>query len=1378
MAHTDVLPCDCCGLAVDIAQTEFCPRCQYPVQPEQEQRFLEGSLWDLKRVMRYGGSALSVAELVWRYEGRLHFLSNLKGRLASSHPAAMPAQSSEATPTASSVPQTPTPVESQPAVTWPTAPIVPPPVVARPAASIVPQPVVTRFASEVSPVMSTAPAASMRGFSLSSDGVVNLLAALGGFSLLAGSLSFVWTTKNLWLSFLTLFLLHAVFGAAGLITRRRFPLLRAVSPIYTFIFALLVPMVGYSAYNLVTGGLVALSQPALLTLAALYAAAIYTLLAVVQRFVPFAYLGMVALLVGDLALAQAWNLAYWWWPCLAMLLALPALLALPRSAGETWPFSETWAILRTPLQVLMYAVLGAACLSVPLTLLYSLTLDALHGPVEEMRVALLALACLLCAWVALWIWRTRRLNWTPLLAYLFLGTLLLLGYALRLELTGYVLLLSGTAAAYHLLSRVTGARLAPYGSSGLALDQLAVILSALVLLLVAALVPLQLLFSEYSSALLPALAFVRDNTLPWKMLALGICFLVTVDITALRAGLSRLPAKASWCWLLLLSGLILVSAYGLEVLFWQIPPLWAFLAFSVALLTSTVLVRRFASPAWSNPLDVLTLVGIAFTLLLIFSQSQEVISVFLLGFAALLYIVLLAQRRPLPSLMSAGLLLLALPFLLAHPIIVLGLALLLPLLVAGMQRAGLFEKQTPLLILFGWVLLIPALLYGLVLIRLDINSGQSVFAHWSSLPLAAGVEIAALGAAWYGAALSARVKLWLGPAALFWLSALLMPTNDFWVLAVLTPALAFVAMSIVQRAPFVWATPFALAALCGACMVGYTGFAQAHLAELSWVLLSYALLSYGFGLFTDQLAALWLAPLCATLAIIVAALLGDLYRPPVVALVCAGLGLAFSRTALAAQLSRRQRAPLLYALPLYATALAAALLTGVYGVLGNISRPFYGALPDALFLYALVACAILWFERWPSWNWLVAVFACWAVLLAQRLVPSYALGTGIGLVLLGLMSGRLFRAAPQGERTQGWANFTWSWPWYSAFVVAMFVVGAWPTTSGYGPAVIVPALLVFTGLAAVVMLVERAPEFLLFPAALAAWTLYLCLPASEPAVGILAYTALCALLFATQFIWRLLPAATHGLPATSLHNGLSLGGLCLVLLGAFNQGGLSPDAGSLAHAGVLALVTLSLLLGLYGLMYPSNVARTFSPLLTELQRKARLDVARAVRHWCCYGAGLLLALAVSWELLAFHQTGVDVLTLVPASYLIVVAPFLLRDQALPERRTVGQIVALAGAALLLLPSLWSSFNGTELLPTLLLLAEALLLLVVGLLTRLRIFILSSAGLLVIGILRLLFLAIQTYVPLLLMAFGALLILLATALILSRHRLQVAWSRWE
>ena len=106
------------------------------------------------------------------------------------------------------------------------------------------------------------------------------------------------------------------------------------------------------------------------------------------------------------------------------------------------------------------------------------------------------------------------------------------------------------------------------------------------------------------------------------------------------------------------------------------------------------------------------------------------------------------------------------------------------------------------------------------------------------------------------------------------------------------------------------------------------------------------------------------------------------------------------------------------------------------------------------------------------------------------------------------------------------------------------------------------------------------------------------------------------------------------------------------------------------------------------------------------------------------------------------------------------------------------MLALAGAALLLLPALWFSFTGTDLLSTLILLGEALALLTVGLVVRLRIFILSSVALMIVGTLRLLFLSIPPSVPILLMVFGGLLVLLATLLLLLRHRLQVSWRKWE
>jgi hypothetical protein len=103
-------------------------------------------------------------------------------------------------------------------------------------------------------------------------------------------------------------------------------------------------------------------------------------------------------------------------------------------------------------------------------------------------------------------------------------------------------------------------------------------------------------------------------------------------------------------------------------------------------------------------------------------------------------------------------------------------------------------------------------------------------------------------------------------------------------------------------------------------------------------------------------------------------------------------------------------------------------------------------------------------------------------------------------------------------------------------------------------------------------------------------------------------------------------------------------------------------------------------------------------------------------------------------------------------------------------------VALAGAALLLLPALWYSFGNSNLTPTLVLIGESLALLLLGIATRLRLFILSSAALLVVGTLRALFLS--TPLGLAFMVLGVLLVVIATALFLVRHKLKVAWTQWE
>jgi hypothetical protein len=429
-------------------------------------------------------------------------------------------------------------------------------------------------------------------------------------------------------------------------------------------------------------------------------------------------------------------------------------------------------------------------------------------------------------------------------------------------------------------------------------------------------------------------------------------------------------------------------------------------------------------------------------------------------------------------------------------------------------------------------------------------------------------------------------------------------------------------------------------------------------------------------------------------------------------------------------------------------------------------------------LYAVVAFAVLVFERQPIWLWLVAGFAIWSTLLTLQLSAYYVLGIGIAMALAGLIVGLLAKRFASNtsltKSIQPLQQFTWSWPWYMTALVAAVLIGFWtslplaqPTTGFIGY-----SMLAFTAIALVIMLVERIPELVVFPAGLAAGTIWLWeKPPLDLVPLMIAYSLLCLLVFATQFIWRIIPPASRWLPAALPHVILGLGGQVAVVLVIIGQGGLFADSGQLVHVGAGALLELVVLLFWYGSLHTGIIAHWNASVDDE-----RLQSAKAVQHWCYYTAGLLLSLVVSWELSAFHQTRFDVLMLAPASYLSVIAPFLMRDETLPERHWVGQMVSLLGAALLLLPALWFSFSDGNLTPTLVLVGESLALLLLGIAARMRLFILSSAALLVVGTLRALFLS--TPPALALMVLGGTLVVIATALYLVRRQLKVAWTQWE
>src|SRR5207247_1893399 len=187
------------------------------------------------------------------------------------------------------------------------------------------------------------------------------------------------------------------------------------------------------------------------------------------------------------------------------------------------------------------------------------------------------------------------------------------------------------------------------------------------------------------------------------------------------------------------------------------------------------------------------------------------------------------------------------------------------------------------------------------------------------------------------------------------------------------------------------------------------------------------------------------------------------------------------------------------------------------------------------------------------------------------------------------------------------------------------------------------SMLAFTAIALAIMLVERIPELLVFPAGLAAGTIWLWeKPPLDLVPLMIAYSILCLLIFATQFIWRIVPPASRWLSAPVPHVILGLGGQVLVVLVIIGQGGFSADSGQLVHVGAGSLLELAILLFWYGYLHTGIVARENASTEDESRLK-RLRHATALQHWCYYTAGLLLSLVVSWELSAFGQTRLEIL---------------------------------------------------------------------------------------------------------------------------------------
>ncbi|HEY6286885.1 MAG TPA: hypothetical protein VIX20_14585, partial [Ktedonobacteraceae bacterium] len=612
----------------------------------------------------------------------------------------------------------------------------------------------------------------------------------------------------------------------------------------------------------------------------------------------------------------------------------------------------------------MYSIVAASLLSLSFMVMYSLSIDFNGSHVSEIRFSILSISLLLLLWATLSIWLAEWNRAVLVLAYIALASVLALCYAFRFEATWYALALTGTALLYLGLNRFAGHRLERFGILSLGLDQIALVLALVVPLISSPLLPLQLFASAYSPSLNPSFLMYQTS---WRtvaeLVAVGLGILIALSITFYRAGLAKTPSKATWCWLFLLGAFLLNWEYSLVVLAFNITPVWAFLGLALVFVAGAVIVRRLYSPAWSNPLDTLALLEIILTLGLSLNQNQNIISALLLFFAALLYAALLYQNRQNFLFLPLIFALLAIPTLLNRPLAMLLMGIILPLGSVAIRRftsnrSNVIQARDltglSFLNMWEWPLLVVGLVYGILASMLNFTSGMSAVQFTFGVPIPIAIEIALLAVTWYASSALSRMKLWLIPSVGFAIGALLIPTNSFWVLLVLTPVLALSGVAISRFADRSWSLPYYIVAVISAVITGYTGYTQDHLLVTSWALLGFAALAYIIGVIENTEIAMWIMPAFAIWSVIISAgSLGDLYRPPIVALVCAALGVSVKYFRLEPMPffgSVRRNKFLTYALPFYTTALAAAVLTGVYGTVANINSPFYGAVPDALLI--------------------------------------------------------------------------------------------------------------------------------------------------------------------------------------------------------------------------------------------------------------------------------------------------------------------------------------------------------------------------------------------------------------------------------------------
>lgn len=1184
-----------------------------------------------------------------------------------------------------------------------------------PAAAVVAPPA-SPAAPPIAPVAPAQPAVPRPVFSwraFLADQAIAIMAYLGGFLLLVATLSFevgAWQVMSDAVKLAVVIAVYLAFGVLGFALRRS-TRLRTVGRAYLGVFALMTPLVALAAYRFELRGL-GFPVAGMLCVSAAYAAIVYLALAWRTDFPAYAYLGWAALILAALAIPP-WAEAPREWMLAA--LALGALMPLLAAISARVP-----AILREPTLPIAAVASGfAAPGTVLLGVLYAVEAAA-PGSGLPSAAAFAAAAGALVPLALGWAVAVRRLaprppevvldliDWTIAAAI----TQAAIASAAWLNAThAEMSLVLSVVALAQLLAIVALRRFQPARFAvRYAVEALALVLALVATILVwgRPLPNTELVVALSIGALIAASAAVIEMV-PWIVLVAGA--FVTPDYYTVFAGL--LP-PATQPDLLRVAFQFSLAAAGFALALW---------AAAMALSTWHP-VRSYAAPLY-----VIALINALNTLRFLPNQNHGYQTAVLAIFAIAALAAARRENQPYIGGLVVGFfaLLAVLPFTIGtFNGWTVAATMLAAYLVALVVR-----------VVFGTRWAIPfyiAALGATIAAAIQLNSGNTSTASAEPLEVSFAAVVLLLAAA-----LATVVVLWerrpelMSFPGLIALAALLSVHHH-------GPAFVLVlAIAAAGGALRIWRGAWWGVALYGSAALGSIWFVLS-LADLlgrtaQWQTI--ALLIFATAAFA--LAALERQPVFTAVSVLYA-LTATARIPGPDALVPT---LAITFVAVAVGVALRLRVGRLWALAPYAVAIQASLFAVLRVPGGNP-----GLTQALLLVFAAVAYAVAMLEGTPLAGAAPAVYGVWAALVqpdAHALLPLALL-----LAALGFAIGRV--AGPR-----------WSWP---AYLAAAAAAGATAVLGSPHPGFEALALLALAVAAYLLAVLESRADLLPLPLVLGV----LSLASATTALGwrewqaVLAFAALGWLYYGGAQLWRRLPGLRPrpihwpaAFPATALPQPTTADGV--------------RRLGARLHewAGIMLGTGTALAALLVADAFAPRRAPTEAVVIALLALASQLALQSRQPHLrlAFYAAALLAALAISWQARWLGASNTQAYVLAPGSVLIVAGALAPSDARLPRATELGRLFSLAGAALLLLPTLGQSFaTDPNWLYALILAVEALALVIVGVGTRSRLLVLAGSLFVGAAALRGAALAVDSGVPIPLVIGGLALLLMGGATWLS------------